>query len=51
MNPLVCRVWAYATIRPKCVRIILATSRIGATFERSTLVHHVLSVSAVNPAL
>ena len=41
----VCRVWVQATMPSKCLWIILATSFIGATRERMTLVHHCLSMA------
>lgn len=39
-KPLVWRVSTQASTRSKCLRTILATSFIGSTFERMTLVHH-----------
>ena len=40
MKPLVWRVWAHATIPSKCLRIMAATSFMGSTLERMTLLHH-----------
>lgn len=40
MNPLVWRDLAQLTTPSKWLRIIFATTFIGSTFERMTLVHH-----------
>src|SRR5437763_10950756 len=45
MKPLVWRVWVQATMPSKCLRTIRATSFIGSTLERRTLVHHCLSMA------
>jgi hypothetical protein len=38
--------WVQATMPSKCLRIMRATSFIGATLERKTFVHHCLSIAA-----
>src|SRR3954465_5585166 len=39
MKPLVWRVWAQAMMPSKCLRIMAATSFMGSTLDRMTLLH------------